>query len=140
MSTKAVPAKAVPALGFTQFSTELPPGYALVIRRSDGSSALFRDHAAEIVVAPILSFASYFLLQGTRIHYQCEILPRAVPGMTEVSYPRELPTSLQKKITRKLQAHAKRLIYEQSNQPMITLEVGHGGAQFSCLVKLTADY
>lgn len=130
--------KAVPALGFTQFNTELPSGYAIVIRRSDGSTAVFRDHATEIVVAPILSFSDTFRLRDADIPYECEILPRAIAGMTKVSYPREVPTELKKKIAAKFQVQAERLIKKQFDNRMITIEVGHNGAEYSCFIRLTA--
>lgn len=137
MSTKVVPATENCGMGLAQFSISIPKGNAIIIRRADGSSVVFKDDAAECVIAPILSFTSSFNLGGAAIPYRCEILPKVVPGMGDKKFPREISPELRKKVQQKLDTNGTRLIKEQFYERMITIEVSHDNLDFTCLIKLT---
>lgn len=137
MSAKAAPAKEDRSTGLTQFSTSIPNGHAIIIRRGDGSSIICKDGGAEVIVAPILSFAASFKLRGAFIPYRCEIIPKVSPGMGEKKFLRKVSPELKEKIQQKLRTSGRRLVMEQFNEPVITIEISIGKLDYTCLIKLT---
>lgn len=137
MSANTASAKEDRSIGLTQFSNSIPNGYAIIILPRDGSPVIFKDGGADIVVAPILSFSASFQLRGALIPYRCEIIPKVSPGMGEKKFLREISPELKEKIQQKLRTSGGQLLIEQSNEPVITIEISVGKLDYTCLIKLT---